>query len=130
MLDLAGGVLVSASMKQIDVERIEAHQSRTMFSLELPQGSGGGKQQLAAFKVKDGDDVVIKQILPYNAQAVYLEGHVFHPGKYPYRDGMTIGDLLRSYQDVMPEPSDHAELIRLQPPDFRPVTINLNLPDV
>jgi protein involved in polysaccharide export with SLBB domain len=117
-------------MKQINVERIEAHQSRTMFSLELPQDPDGGKQQLAAFKVKDGDDVVIKQILPYNAQAVYLEGHVFHPGKFPYRDGMTIGDLLRSYQDVMPEPSDHAELIRLQPPDFRPVTINLNLPDV
>jgi protein involved in polysaccharide export with SLBB domain len=63
-------------------------------------------------------------------QAVYLEGHVFHPGKYPYRDGMTINDLLKSYQDVMPEPSDHAELIRLQPPDFRPETINFNLPDV
>ena len=30
----------------------------------------------------------------------------------------------------MPEPSDHAELIRLQPPDFRPETISFNLPDV
>ena len=130
VLDLAGGVLVSASLKQINVERIEAHQSRTMFSLQLPDDQDEVKEKIAAFKVRDGDDVVITQILPYNAQAVYLEGHVFHPGKYPYRDGMTINDLLHSYQDVMPEPSDHAELIRLQPPDFRPETISINLPDV
>ena len=130
VLDLAGGVLVSASLKQVNVERIEAHQSRSMFKLELPESQDGVEQKLATFKVKDGDDVVISQIPPYNAQAVYLEGHVFHPGKYPYKDGMTINDLLHSYQDVMPEPSDHVELIRLQPPDYRPETINLNLPDV
>jgi protein involved in polysaccharide export with SLBB domain len=127
VLDLAGGVLVSASLKQIDVERIDAHQSRTMFSLQLPDNQDEVNQKLAAFKVQDGDDVLIKQILPYNAQAVYLEGHVFHPGKYPYRDGMTINDLLHSYQDVMPEPADHAELVRLQPPDLRPETISFNL---
>ncbi|HEV2484006.1 MAG TPA: SLBB domain-containing protein [Terracidiphilus sp.] len=130
VLELAGGVLVSASLKQINVERIEAHQSRSMFSLQLPENQDEVQQKLAAFKVKDGDDVLITQILPYNAQAVYLEGHVFHPGKYPYHDGMTINDLLHSYQDILPEPSDHAELIRLLPPDFRPETINLNLPDV
>jgi protein involved in polysaccharide export with SLBB domain len=130
VLDLAGGVLVSASLKQINVERIDAHQSRTMLSLQLTDDQDGLKQELASFKVRDGDDVLITQILPYNAQAVYLEGHVFHPGKYPYRDGMTINDLLHSYQDVMPEPADHAELIRLQPPDFRPVTISFSLPDV
>jgi len=130
VLDLAGGVLATASLKQINVERIEAHQRRTMFSLQLPDNQDEAKQKLAAFKVQDGDDVVISQILPYNEQAVYLEGHVYRPGKYPYRDGMTINDLLHSYQDVMPEPADHAELIRLQAPDFRPVTISFNLPDV
>jgi protein involved in polysaccharide export with SLBB domain len=30
----------------------------------------------------------------------------------------------------MPEPADHAELVRLQAPDFRPETISFNLPDV
>jgi len=129
VLDLAGGLLVSASLKQINIERIDAHQDRTMVRLELPSKPDEIKEQLAAFKVKDGDDVEISQILPYNEQAVYLEGHVFHPGKYPYRDGMTIGDLLHSYQDIMPEPADHAELVRLSPPDFRPVTTEFNLRD-
>jgi protein involved in polysaccharide export with SLBB domain len=130
VLDLAGGVLASASLKQINVERIEAHQRRTMFSLQLPDNAEGVKQKLADFRVQGGDDVVISQILPYNEQAVYLEGHVFRPGKYPYRDEMTLNDLLHSYQDVMPEPADHAELVRLQPPDFRPETISFSLPDV
>jgi protein involved in polysaccharide export with SLBB domain len=130
VLDLAGGVLASASLKQINVERIEAHQRRTMFSLQLPDNAEGVKQKLADFRVQGGDDVVISQILPYNQQAVYLEGHVFRPGKYPYRDGMTINDLLQSYQDVMPEPADHVELVRLTPPDFRPETITLSLHDV
>jgi protein involved in polysaccharide export with SLBB domain len=130
VLDLAGGVLISASLKQINVERIDAHQSRTMFSLQLPDDADALKQKLADFRVRAGDDVVISQILPYNQQAVYLEGHVYRPGKYPYRDGMTINDLVKSYQDIMPEPADHAEIVRLQAPDFRPETISFNLPDV
>lgn len=130
VLELAGGVLVSASLKQLKVERIDAHQSRSMFDLQLPDDPAELHAKLAGFKVRDGDDVVISQILPYNVQAVYLQGHVFRPGKFPYREGMTIADLLHSYQDVLPEPSEHAELVRLQAPDFRPTTISFNLHDV
>lgn len=130
ILDLAGGPLITGNLKQINVERIVAHEKRTMISLNLPDDAAGVKKDMDAFKMQGGDDVVISQILPYNLQAVYLEGHVFKPGKYPYHDGMTINDLLHSYQDVMPEPANHAELIRLQPPDYRPETISLNLPDV
>lgn len=127
---LAGGVVASASLKQISVERVEAHQRRSMLNVQLPESPTAAATQLAAFAIQDQDHVVIAQILPYNEQAVYLDGHVFRPGKYPYRDGMTLADLIHSYQDVLPEPADHGELIRLAPPDFRPQTISFNLPDV
>lgn len=130
MLDLAGGVLSTASLKQINVERVVAHERRTMVSLDLPDNSEEMKQKLAGFQVQGGDDIVIAQILPYNEQAVFLEGHVYRPGKYPYREGMTITDLLQSYKDVLPEPSDHAELVRLQPPDFKPEVIPFDLHEV
>jgi len=130
VLELAGGVLVSANLKQINVERIDAHQSRSMFNLQLPDDQAELHEKLAGFKVKDGDDVIITQILPYNAQAVYLQGHVYRPGKFPYRDGMSVADILHSYQDVLPEPSEHGELIRLEAPDFRPSTTSFNLRDV
>jgi protein involved in polysaccharide export with SLBB domain len=129
VLELAGGILGTASLKQINVARIVAHERRTMLSLQLPDDSAAMAQKLADFPVQGGDDVVISQILPYNQDAVYLEGHVYRPGAYPYKDGMTINDLLRSYQDVLPEPADHAELVRLLPPDFRPETISFDLHD-
>jgi protein involved in polysaccharide export with SLBB domain len=129
VLDLAGGVLVSASLKQIDVERVEAHQDRTMVSVDLPDDAAGRKQKLAAFRMQDGDKVFVPPILPYSEKTVFLEGHVYRPGKYPFREGMTINELLRSYQDVMPEPADHAEIVRLEPPDFRPKTISFSLSD-
>jgi protein involved in polysaccharide export with SLBB domain len=132
VLDLAGGVLVSAALRQINVERIDPHQRHTMLSVQLPEdGTGDGAvKTLTAFHMQDGDRVLVSSILPYNEKAVYLEGHVFRPGKYPYRDGITVNELLRSYQDLLPEPADHAEIVRLQAPDFRPMTISFQLSDV
>ena len=158
-LDLAGGVMVSASLQQVDIERIEAHQRRTMLRVGLsnssdmtnehqagpdveqpaakaiqndsasskaekgnadsggfsgnPESAGTAQvreamAKLAGIPAQDGDRIVVLPILPYNEESVYLDGHVFRPGKYPYHEGMTINDLLRSYQDVIPEPADHA----------------------
>lgn len=132
VLDLAGGVLVSATLREITVERIEAHERRTMLSVQIPEGESQEKaaKTLAGFPMQDGDQVLVAPILPQNEKTVYIEGHVFRPGKYAFRDGMTVNDLLRSYQDVMPEPSNHAEIIRLQPPDFRPATISFDLSEI
>src|SRR5437764_10450542 len=41
---------------------------------------------------------------------------------------MTVADLIRSYRDLLPEPSQqHAEIIRLDAPDYRPVVLAFNL---
>lgn len=132
VLDLAGGLLVSATMRQINVERIEAHEGRTTLSVRIPDGSDQAAmaKALGSFQVLDGDRVIVQPILPYADKTVYLQGHVFRPGKYSYHDGETVNDLLRSYQDLMPEPADHAEIVRLQPPDFRPITIAFKLSDI
>ena len=130
VLDLAGGPQVTASLNQIHVERVVAHEHRAMLDLRLPSDPAELVKALSSFQVQDGDDVLISPILPYNRRKVYLEGHVYRPGSYPYEDGMTINDLIHSYQNVLPEPADHVELVRLQAPDYRPEIINLNLPDI
>ena len=130
VLNLAGGVLATASLKQINVERLVANQSYTMLSLDLPDDAQGIKQKLEGFKVQGGDNIAIVPILPVNKQQVFFEGHVYRPGVYPYREGMTINDLVHSYADLLPEPDDRGELVRLLPPDYRPEVIPFNLPDV
>jgi protein involved in polysaccharide export with SLBB domain len=132
VLDLAGGVLVSATLRRINVERIESHQRRVMLNADLPQTDDkeAVNKALGSFAVTDGDRVMVSPILPYSEATVYVQGHVFRPGKYPYHQGMEISELIKSYQDVLPEPAEHAEIIRLEPPDYRPRVIEFKLGDV
>lgn len=132
VLELAGGVLPTGTLRHIEVERVQAHQSRTMLSLDIPEENDHQKvtKALLDFGIQDGDGVRISPILPYSDKTVYLDGHVFHPGKYPYRDGMTVKDLIKSFKDLLPEPyQKHAEIIRLRQPDFSPTVISFNLAD-
>jgi len=131
-LDEAGGIRVSAALPHIRVERIDADGHRSTLEVGLPEGSTreSAHAQMENFVVKDGDRVVVAPILPYSEKAIYLAGHVVRPGKLPYRDGMKLSDAIHSYQDLLPEPSEHGEIIRLMPPDLRPVAIDFSVTDV
>jgi len=130
VLELAGGVLPTATLRHIEVQRIEAHERRTMLDLDLsPAGDADAvKKQLEAFKINDGDEVHIFPIAPYNEDAIYLQGHVLRPGRFSYKPGMNLSDLIGSYKDLLPEPAAHyAEIIRLNPPDFHPSVESFDL---
>ena len=131
-LDLAGGVPVTGELGKIRVERIQAHQHKEMLSVDIPKG-GDIKAIEAAirkFPIQDGDRITITPILPRSDQTIYLQGHVFRPGKYPYRDGLRVTDVIGSFDDLLPEPADRAEIVRLRPPDYRPAVIGFNLREV
>jgi hypothetical protein len=137
VLELAGGVLPAGALRHVDVERVEAHQSRSMLRLDIPEsdaaaskGDAAVTQALEDFQIQDGDKLKISPILPFSDKTVFLDGHVFRPGKYAYRDGMKITDLIHNYSDLLPEPyKRHAEIIRLNAPDFKPQIIAFNLED-
>jgi protein involved in polysaccharide export with SLBB domain len=132
VLELAGGVLSSGTLRHIDVDRVEAHENRTMLRVDMPVTNDQASlvQTLDQFAVQDGDKIKISPILPFSEKTVYLDGHVFRPGKYAYRDGMKVTDLVHNYHDVLPEPYEqHAEIIRLSLPDLKPEIIAFNLKD-
>ncbi|MEJ2009122.1 MAG: SLBB domain-containing protein, partial [Acidobacteriota bacterium] len=131
VIDLAGGILPAATLKHIEVQRLEAHKERTMLSLNIPDSASPAEveQELKTFQVQAGDVVHVFPMAPYNQDAVYLEGHVLRPGKYAYHHGMRLASLITSYKDLLPQPSDYGEIIRLLPPDFQPVVESFNLAD-
>jgi protein involved in polysaccharide export with SLBB domain len=132
VLELAGGVLPTGTLRHVDVERVEDHVSRTMLRLDIPETNNQAQvtQALDDFKIQDGDKIRITPILPYADKTVYLDGYVSRPGKFAYRDGMKVTDLIGSYKDLLPEPSTtHAEIIRLSQPDFTPTVLAFNLGD-
>jgi len=127
VLELAGGILPAAALRHVEVQRLEAHEKRTMLSLDLSPDNST-PSQLASFKIQDGDEIHIFPIAPYNQDTIYLQGHVLRPGRYSYRDGMKLTDLIASYKEILPEPAAHyAEIVRLNPPDFHPSVVSFDL---
>lgn len=130
VLELAGGILPAATLRHIEVQRLEAHEKRSMLALNLsPNGdSDAVKKQLDSFLIHDGDEVHIFPIAPYNEDAIYVQGHVLRPGRYSYKLGMKLSDLIASYKDLLPEPAAHyAEIVRLNAPDFHPSVESFDL---
>jgi protein involved in polysaccharide export with SLBB domain len=122
-LELAGGILPTAALRHVEVQRLEAHEKRTMFSLEISsaEGNPGITRQLAAFKVQGGDQIHIFPMASFNEQSIYLQGHVQRPGKYSFKPGMRVTDVIATYSDLLPEPAAHyGEIVRLNAPDFHP----------
>ncbi len=122
-LALAGGLLPSATLRHIEVQRTVAHEKQTMLNLDIPQGDppDAVAKRLESFQIQDGDKIRIFPIAPYTQDAVYLEGHVIRPGKYSFREGMRVTDLVSTYKDLLPEPAlQYGEIIRLSLPDYRP----------
>ncbi len=127
VLELAGGILPAAALQHVEVQRLDAHDKRTMLSLDLSPDNAN-TAQLTAFKVQDGDEIHIFPIAPYNQDTIYLQGHVLRPGRYSFKEGMKLTDIVAGYKDILPEPAAHyAEIIRLNPPDFHPTVVSFDL---
>jgi polysaccharide biosynthesis/export protein len=130
VLELAGGLLPTATLRHIEVQRLVAHQNQTMLSFDIPEGDGDAEvtKKMEAFEIHDGDRIRVFPIAPGNLDAVYLEGHVIRPGRYSYKSDMHVTDLIGSYKDLLPEPANqYAEIIRINAPDFHPSVESFDL---
>lgn len=130
VLELAGGLLPTAALRHIEVQRIVAHDRETMMSVDIPDTGDVSEvtKKLESFEIQDGDRVRIYPIVPYNQDTIYVEGHVVRPGRYSYHPEMRVTDVVSSYKDLLPEPATkYAEIIRLNAPDFHPTVESFDL---
>jgi len=132
VLELSGGLLPSAALRHIEVQRLVAHEKETMLSLDIADGTAPAEvtNRLETFQIQDGDLIRVFPISAYNQDAIYLDGHVTRPGRYSYHENMRVTDVIGSYKDLLPEPDSHyAEIIRLNEPDFHPTVESFDLAD-
>jgi len=130
VLELAGGVLPSGTLRHVDVERVESHQGRTMLRLDIPETDSDANVAQALDDLRCRMETRSRSLrsCPMRTKTVYLDGHVSRPGKFAYRDGMKVTDLIKSYKDLLPEPStNHAEIIRLSQPGLHARSARLQL---
>jgi polysaccharide biosynthesis/export protein len=87
VIGYAGGLTTTAAGHNVVVERIDDHHVRT--AEEFTLDSEGLAREL-----HDGDVIRFLRILSRFDNAVTLRGNVAYPGRYPWRQGMHIHDLI------------------------------------
>lgn len=86
-LDAAGGTGSMASNSRISLERTADRQNRTAVEATFD------KQGLSV-KLEDGDIVRVFSIVPAYSKTVTLRGSVANPGRFSWRAGMRLQDLI------------------------------------
>jgi protein involved in polysaccharide export with SLBB domain len=87
LIQLSGGLSTTAEGRRVTVERIEDRKIRKVDEFTL-DSAGLGRE------LKDGDLVRVYALSPRFENAVTLRGAVANPGRYPWRDGVRIRDII------------------------------------
>ena len=92
-IEIAGGPTVIADDQKISVERSETNQGRSVVELTLAAARTA--------PVRKGDIIRVLSLVPRLDQTVTLRGNVTNPGRYTFKPGMTIRDLIPSAADLL-----------------------------
>jgi protein involved in polysaccharide export with SLBB domain len=93
-IQLAGGLSTTAEGRRVTVERIEDRKARTVEEFTL---DAAGRER----EVKDGDLVRVYTLSPKFENAVTLRGAVANPGRYPWREGLRIRDIIPDRESLI-----------------------------
>lgn len=110
LIDLAGGLIPTAYTQQIQVERIIKNERQVVIDI-----NDKDLTKAKDFILQDGDLVKIFPIVEKDVNAIFLEGNVKRPGKYEYKQGMRVKDLIKDTDDLLKETYfDYALIKRLK----------------
>jgi protein involved in polysaccharide export with SLBB domain len=87
VLELAAGLSNVASRERVRLERVDDHRRRSMTEIAL---DAHGRSTL----MQDGDLLEIDAVVSQYKDAVTLRGNVANPGRYTWKPGMRVHDLL------------------------------------
>jgi len=112
LFNMSGGLIPSAYTQQIQVERIQKNERQVIIDFDDKHLTRSGD-----FILQDGDLVKVFPIVDKDVNAVYLAGNVKRPGKYEYKPGMTVSDLISDTSALLKDTYfDYALIKRIVPP--------------
>lgn len=94
LIGMAGGLSVVADRKRAVLERIRDRTSREVRTLEL---DATGLET----KIGDGDVLNVAAITPRFENAVTVRGNVANPGRFPWRAGMRLRDVIPDKESLL-----------------------------
>ena len=117
VVDLAGGLTAEADISKASLTRINENQQRVVISVSLTGADA------SAQSVRNGDVLQISRLKPTLDSGVVVQGHVFSPATYAYREGLRLTDVIRSVDELKPNADLNYLLIRRELPPNRQSTV-------
>jgi polysaccharide export outer membrane protein len=122
VIKLAGGLTAEADTEKVALTRIDADLRRVVLRVDLSDGAARSEA------VRNGDTLHIARLRPTLDAGVLVQGYVYSPGAFAYRNGMRLTEVLRSVDDLKPNADLHYILIRRElPPDRRIAVMSADL---
>jgi protein involved in polysaccharide export with SLBB domain len=94
LIEVAGDLSTVADTSKVTIDRFVEHQARK--TLEFPYD-----EQSRVLALKDGDIVRVFSIVPRFEDTVTLRGNVSNPGRYAWKPGMRVRDLIPDAQALL-----------------------------
>jgi len=118
LLNFAGGLLASASVERVQIDRILPPERRApgFERVKVDVDIKGQMDSLARVRLLDADIVQVFGIGDVRRNVVQVGGQVFQPGEFELRPGMTLGALITEAQGMLPWAlADRVKVIRQLP---------------
>lgn len=110
LIKMAGGLTGNAFKGRVQMQRIEAHHSKTLFEGDLIDIEKSPEKN---FALQDGDLAKIFTVAD-TAKTATITGAVAHPGEYGVKPGVTkVNDIVSLAGGLLYYTSDQAELTRV-----------------
>ena len=117
LINLAGGLTPQADPVKAMLSRVDENARRVVLRVDL-FGPNAKAETL-----RNGDVLRVTKLKPTLDAGVSLQGHVFTPGNYEYRQGMHLSDVIHSVDDLEPNADLHYLLVRRESPPDRHISV-------
>ena len=114
LVQLAGGLTAEADASRAMLTGFDEAHHRIVMAVD----PGSSTQRL-----HNGDLLSVARTRPTLDEGIQLQGYVFSPGAYAWRQGMRLSALVHSVDDLRPNADLHYVLIRREQPPDRHVTV-------
>lgn len=112
VIDMAGGLLATASLPDSHIERIRQGGFRTL----LDFSGQGSDDQIRRLAIRNGDFLRVLPLEDQLQDVVLVSGQVERPGGYQYREGMRITDLVPTAEALLPGADVDFVLVKREDP--------------
>jgi protein involved in polysaccharide export with SLBB domain len=117
LLQMAGGLTTQADHSHAALERVDEQQKRVVMDVDL------GLANSTALGLRNGDSLRVSRLRPTLDSGVTLQGYVYRPGSFAWREGLRLTDVIHSIDELKPNADENYVLVRRELPPNRRVAV-------